>query len=126
MKDAEKGLYVAQVTDEGVKTIHADETAVVDAQIGKLFRKKNDSRAYEKQNATEDQQKANRLKAAQKRRRCCMIKDVAGLISGAVLVYLTYAYGLYIAIAAITGCIVAATCRIIGYVEKGREAYGKA
>lgn len=120
---AENGLYVAKVTDEGAKTMHASEDAVCDAQIGKMFKQQGKERKDAMQAATEDQRKVDRQVAMQKRRRCCMIKDVAGLVTAAVLVYLTHVYGLYIAIAAITACIVAASCRIIGYVEAGRVVY---
>ena len=121
---AEKGLYMASVTEEGAKTMHATEDAVCDAQIGKMFKQQDKDRKGAKQAANEDQRKADRQAALQKRRRCCMVKDVAGLLIAAVLVLLTYVYGLYIAIAAVTACIVAAACRIIGYVEAGRTAYG--
>lgn len=124
MTNAEKGLYMAKVTDEGTKMMHADEDAVCDAQIGKLFKKQNENRETEKQNATEDQQKANRLAVMKKRRLMCAVKEVSGLLGAAALVYLTYRFGLYVAIAAITGCIVAAVCRVMGYVERGRESYG--
>lgn len=120
---AEKGFYMASVTDEGVKTMHADETAVEDAQIGKMFKQQDKDRKGAKQVAAEDQRKADRQAAVQKRRRCCMIKDVAGLLIAAALVCLTHVYGLYVAIAAITACIVAASCRVIGYVEAGRDVY---
>lgn len=122
---AENGLYMANVTDEGTKTMHASEDAVCDAQIGKMFKQQGQSRKNQEQTASEDQRKANWQAAMQKRRRSCMVKDVAGLVTAAALVYLTYLYGLYIAIAAITACIVAASCRVIGYVEAGRDAYAK-
>lgn len=121
---AEKGLYMASITDEGTKTMHADETAVEDAQIGKMFKQQDKDRKGAKQVAAEDQRKADRQAAMQKRRRCCMVKDVAAMLIAAALVLLTYVYGLYIAIAAVTACIVAAVSRVIGYVEAGRTAYG--
>lgn len=124
MMEHEKGLYMASITDEGTKTMHADETAVEDAQIGKMFKQQDKDRKGAKQVAAEDQRKADRQAAMQKRRRCCMIKDVAAMLIAAVLVCLTYVYGLYIAIAAVTACIVAAVSRVIGYVEAGRTAYG--
>lgn len=122
----ENGLYMANVSDEGTKTMRATEDAVCDAQIGKMFKQQDKDRKGAKQAATEDQRKADRQAAMQKRRRQCMVKDVAGLLIAAVLVCLTYAYGLYIVIAAVTACIVAAVSRVIGYVEAGRNAYGQA
>lgn len=124
MMKPENGLYMAEVTDEGTRMMHADENAVCDAQIGKMFQKKDESRQSMETTASEDQRKAAKQAAVRKRRLWCMVKDVSGLIGAAALVYLTYEFGLYVAIAAITGCIVAASCRVVGYVEKGREAYG--
>lgn len=125
MTKPENGLYMAEVTDEGAKMMHADENAVCDAQIGKMFKKKDESRAVEETAASQDQRKLTRQAAMKKRHLLCMVKDVSGLLSAAALVYLTHEFGLYVAIAAITGCIVAAACRFIGYVEKGREDYAK-
>lgn len=121
----ENGLYVASVTDQGVKTMHASEDAVCDAQIDKMFKQQDKDRQGAKQVAVENQRKVDRQTAIQKRHRCCMLKDVAGLLIAALLVYMTYVYGLYIAIAVVSGCTVAAFCRVIGYVEAGRDTYGK-
>lgn len=125
MMKPENGLYMAEVTDEGAKMMHASEDAVCDAQIGKMFQKQGKERKCQEKTASDEQRKAERIMAIKKRRMGCMVKDVAGLLSAAVLVYLTYVFGLYVAIAAITGCIVAASCRFVGYVEAGREGYGK-
>ena len=122
----ENGLYMANITDEGAKTMHAPEEAVCDAQIGKMFQQQDKERKDAKQVAEVDQRKADRQAAMQKRRRYCMMKDVAGLLIAAGLVCLTHMYGLNIVIAAVTGCIVAAVSRVIGYVEAGRTAYGQA
>ena len=121
--NAEKGLYMANVTDGGAKTMHASEDAVCDAQIGKMFKQQGKERKTQEKTASDDLRKAERQAAMKKRRRCCMVKDVAGMLLAAMLVFLTYTFGLAVAIAAITGCVVAAASRVIGYLEAGREAY---
>ena len=121
----ENGLYMASVSEDGAKTMHASEEAVCDAQLGKMFRQQDKDRKDARQVAAVDQRKADRQAAMQKRRLCCMAKDVAGLLMAAGLVVLTYAYGLNVVIAAVTGCAVAAVSRVIGYLEAGRNAYGQ-
>lgn len=121
--NVEKGLYMASITEKGAKTMHASEDAVCDAQIGKMFQQQGKERKTQEKTASDDLRKAERQAAMKKRRRCCMIKDVAGMLVAAALVYMTYTFGLSVAIAGITGCIVAAGCRIVGYMDAGREAY---
>ena len=117
MGKPENGFYAAKVTDEGVTTIHADEDAVCDHQTAKIFKDRDKCRGDEAKLSVEESQKAARAAAKKKRKLWYMIKDVAGLIGTAALVFATYRFGLYVAIAAITGCVVAAGCRVGNWIE---------
>ena len=134
MNKPEEGLYVARVTEDGERRMHADENAVCDNQMRQLF----EDRAKAREDAQEDARKqrqedaqrqaeadaardhATKLAAlqAQKRKRChnCMIKDVAGLIIAAGMAVATHCYGMYVLVAVVTGCCVAAVCRVAWYV----------
>ena len=116
----ENGLYMARVTDDDVRTFYADEDTVCDAQTDKIFKNRDQNRADREQIASDDQRRTDRQKAKHKRRFLYMIKDVLMLIGTATLVYLTNRFGLYVAIAAVTGCAVAAVCRITNYFQKER------
>ena len=118
MGKPENGFYAAKVTDEGVTTIHADEDAVCDHQTAKMFQDRDKCRGDEAKLSVEESQKAARAAAKKKRQTWYMVKDVFSLIGTAALVFATYRFGLYVAIAAITGCVVAAGCRVTGYIEK--------
>ena len=51
MKKPENGVYVAKVTDDTVKTFHADENAVADAQTEKMFTNRDKAREDQKRDA---------------------------------------------------------------------------
>lgn len=123
----ENGLYMARVTDDNVRTFYADEDTVCDAQTVKMFNDRDQSRADQEQAEADKHRQAEefarfttRQAAKRKRRFLYMIKDVLMLIGTATLVYLTNRFGLYVAIAAVTGCAVAAVCRITNYFQKER------
>ena len=127
MSNPENGLYMAMVTDESVTRMYADEDSVCDAQTDKIFKNREQARADQERDAADKMREADeiirnvsRQTAKRKRRLWYMIKDVLNLLGTAVLVYLTNWLGLYVAIAAITGCTVAAVCRITKYFEKER------
>lgn len=124
MNKPENGLYMAKVTDNDTTVLHADEDAVCDAQTSKLFQSRDQNRADDEQNSADKKREADELackaarqSAKRKRRLWYMVKEVIGLFAAAALVCLTYCYGLYVAIAAVTGCVVAAVCRVTGYFE---------
>ena len=118
MEKPATGFYAARVTDGGTTVMHADEDAVCDHQTAKIFKDRDKCREGEEKLSVEESQKAARAAAKRKRQLWYMIKDVAGLIGTAALVLATYRFGLYVAIAAITGCVVAAGCRVTGYIER--------
>lgn len=122
MEHPENGLYVAKVTDSEVRTLHADEDAVCDAQTHKLFQTRDMNRASQEQDVADKQRELAELKrlddrqvAKRRRRFWYMIKDALGLISAALLVYCTYHWGLLVAVGSIAGCVVAACCRVMNY-----------
>lgn len=128
MKKPENGVYVAKVTDDTVKTFHADENAVADAQTEKMFTNRDKAREDQKRDAEDklrtaemQQRKSGQEAAKRSRRRWYTAKDCAGLIGTALLVYCTYRFGQLVAIGAIVGCLVAAACRITNHIENERR-----
>ena len=119
MNKPENGLYMAHVTDESVRMMHADEDAVCDAQTDKLFKNRDKDREDQQKGVAEAQERASKAAVKKKRRLQYLVKDVLGLCGTAVLVTLTYNFGLYVAIAAVTGCIVAAVCQVMNFVDRG-------
>lgn len=119
MTQPENGLYMARVTDDTVKTMHADEDAVCDMQTDKLFKNRDQNLVDQEQDATDALRKATRQAAKKKRQMLYLVKDCLGLCGTALLVMLTYRFGLYVAIAGVTGCTVAAVCRVMNYLERG-------
>lgn len=118
MNNPQKGIYMAKVTDDGITAMHADEEAVFDAQTEKMFSSRNLEHEAMLREAEEKARNAARQAAKRKRRIWYTVKDVVSFVGTACLVYLTYRFGLYVAIAAIAGCLVAAGCRITNYLEK--------
>lgn len=128
MNQPENGLYVARVADGWAHTFHADENSLADAQTKKIFTDRDKARADQERDAADEQRNAenqlrrsDRQAAAKSRRRWCVVKECAGLMGTAVLVYCTYRWGLLVAIGAIVGCIVAAVCRAANYIENERR-----
>ena len=128
MKKPENGVYVAKVTDDTVKTFHADENAVADAQTEKIFTERDRNRANQEQDAADklrdaekQQRKSGQEAAKRSRRRWHTAKDCISLTGTAVLVYCTYRFGQLVAIGAIVGCLVAAACRITNHIENERR-----
>ena len=119
MNQPENGLYMARVTDDTVKTMHADEDAVCDMQTDKLFKNRDKCREGQQKESVEATERANRQAAKKKRQLLYLVKDCLGLCGTALLVMLTYRFGLYVAIAGVTGCTVAAVCRVMNYLERG-------
>lgn len=128
MEKPENGVYVAKVTDDTVKTFHADENAVSDAQTTRIFTARDEARAsQEKARADklrveeEHRRRTDRETLKKKRQRWFMVKDCATLLGTAALIYCTYRFGQLVAIGSIVGCIVAAGCRITNYIEKENQ-----
>ena len=119
--DLENGLYVGRVTDSTVKMLHADEDAVCDMQTDKLFRERDKSREGQAKQSLEEHDRIQKAAAKRRRQMWYLVKDCLCLCGTAVLVALTYRYGLYVAIAGVTGCSVAAVCRVMNYLERGRN-----
>lgn len=120
MDKPENGLYVARITDDGVKTMHADDNAVCDAQTDRMFKDRDKDRQAQAKDALEAQERASKAAAKRKRKQWYLVKDCLSLCGTAFLVMLTYRYGQMVAIAAITGCTVAAVCRVMSYLEKAQ------
>lgn len=123
MEHPENGLYVARVTDSEVRTLHADEDSICDAQTVKMFNDRNQSRADQEQAEADKHREAEefarfttRQAAKRKRRFWYMTKDVLGWLGAAALVYFTYRWGLLVAVGSIVGCVVAACSRIYNYI----------
>lgn len=121
MTKPENGLYVARVTDDAVHTMHADEDAVCDHQTSKLFEDRDKLLEGQAKESVEAMERATRQAAKKKRHLLYLVKDCLGLCGTALLVMLTYRYGLYVAIAAVTGCTVAAVCRVMNYLERSQS-----
>ena len=128
MKKPENGVYVAKVTDDTVKTFHADENAMADAQTEKMFSNRDKAWEDQKRDAaaklrTEEmqQRKSSQEDAKRSRRRWYTVKDCMSLIVTALLVYCTYRFGQLVAIGAIVGCLVAAVCRVSNHIESERR-----
>ena len=99
------GDYYARVTDNCVSTVFIDEDAVHDAQIHKIFTDRDKMLA--------EQMRKQNLKNTTKRRKVLTIaKQCLWLTATASMVYFTYLFGVYAAIAFITGCVVAIGFRI--------------
>lgn len=111
-----QGAYFARVTENRVLTAFADEDTVRDAQMRKLFAARDKDHAEQQKEAAEKQRKADRQAIKKARKFRTMAKECLWLISTAALVYCTYIWGVYAAIAAVTGCMVAIGCRIIHYI----------
>lgn len=118
MEKPENGLYVARITDDGAKAMHADENAVCDAQTDRMFKDRDKEREIQHREVKEAQERASKSAAKRKRKILYLAKDVLSLCGTAFLVMLTYRFGQMVAIAAVTGCIVAALCRVANYYEK--------
>ena len=123
MEQPENGLYVARVTDDEVRMLHANEDSVCDFQTDKIFKDRDRLRADQEQDEATKQREAEeyartsiRQAAKRKRRFWYMAKDVLGLVGAAVLVYCTYRWGLLVAVGSISGCLVAACSRICNYI----------
>ena len=127
MERPENGLYMAHVTDDEVRTFHADEEAVYDAQTSRLFEKREQQRADQKQAEAEKLRRAEACtraaameEARRKRRFWNMVKAVSGWLGAAALVYLTYRWGLLAAVGSMAGCAAAACCRICDFYRSER------
>jgi hypothetical protein len=118
MDKPENGLYVARITDDGAKAMHADENAVCDAQTDRMFKDRDKERETLHKEVKEAQERANKAAAKRKRKLLYLAKDCLSLGGTAFLVMLTYRFGQMVAIAAVTGCIVAAMCRVMNYLER--------
>jgi hypothetical protein len=118
MDKPENGLYVAMITDDGAKAMHADENAVCDAQTDRMFKDRDKERETLHKEAKEAQERANKAASKRKRKILYLAKDCLSLCGTAFLVMLTYRFGQMVAIAAVTGCIVAAMCRVMNYLER--------
>lgn len=118
MDKPENGLYVARITDDGVKTMHADDNAVCDAQTDRMFKDRDKEREIQAKDVKEAQERASKAAAKRKRKILYLAKDCLSLCGTAFLVMLTYRFGQMVAIAAVTGCIVAAMCRVMNCLER--------
>ena len=99
------GDYYARVTDNCVSTVFIDEDAVHDARIQKIFADRDKMLA--------EQTHKQKLKKATKSRKIRTIaRQCLWLTATASMVYLTCLFGVYAAIASITGCVVAIGFRI--------------
>lgn len=99
------GNYYARVTDDCVSTVFIDEDAVRDAQIRKIF--------TERGKVLAKQMHKQSLKNTTKRRKVrAIVRQCLWLTATASMVYFTYLFGVYTAIAFITGCVVAMGFRI--------------
>ena len=99
------GDYYARITDDYVSTIFIDEDAVHDAQIHKIFADRDKMLA-------EQMRKQNLKKATKSRKIRAIVMQCLWLTASASMVYLTCLFGVYAAIASITGCVVAIGFRI--------------
>lgn len=121
-----QGAYFARVTGDRVYTVFADEDAVRDAQMCKLFAARDKDHAEQQRQAAEKQHMADRQALKKARKFRTTAKECLWLTATAALVYCTYLWGIYVAVAAVTGCMVALGCRIIHYIttkEKEKEKY---
>lgn len=99
------GNYYARVTDDCISTVFVNEDAVHDAQIHKIF--------TERGKVLAEQMHKQNLKNTTKRRKVRTIaRQCLWLTATASMVYFTYVFGVYAAIAFITGCVVAIGFRI--------------
>lgn len=117
----EKGLYLAHVTDDTVFTVHADESVIYDAQTRKLFADRNKRKAAIAKAAVKEQRKADQQAIRKARKFRTMAKECLWLTATAALVGCTYYWGVYAAIAAVTGCVVAISCRMIHFITTEKE-----
>lgn len=99
------GDYYAHVTDGCVSTIFIDEDAVHDAQIHKIFTERGKVLA-------EQMHKQNLNKTTKRRKVRTIARQCLWLTATASMVYFTFLFGVYAAIAFITGCVVAIGFRI--------------
>ena len=99
------GDYYARVTDDCISTVFVDEDAVHDAQIHKIFTKRGKVLA-------EQMHKQNLKKITRFRKTRTVVRQCLWLASTASMVYFTYLFGVYAAVAFITGCVVAMGFRI--------------
>lgn len=99
------GDYYARVMDDCVSTIFIDEDAVHDAQIHKIF-------AGRDKMIAEQTHKQNLKKATKSRKIRATVRQCLWLTATASMVYFTCVFGVYAAIAFITGCVVAIGFRI--------------
>lgn len=111
-----QGAYFARVTENRVLTAYADEDTVRDAQMRKLFAARDKDLEEQQKNAAEKQRMADRQAIRKARKFRTMAKECLWLTATAALVGCTYYWGVYAAIAAVTGCMVAIGCRIIHYI----------
>ena len=99
------GNYYARVTDNCVSTVFIDEDAVHDARIQKIF-------ADRAKLLAEQTPKQHLKKATKSRKIRTIVRQCLWLTATASMVYLTCLFGVYAAIAFITGCVVAIGFRI--------------
>lgn len=113
----EQGAYFARVTGTKAYTVFADEDALWDAQMRRLFADRDKSIAARQLEDAKKQRRIERLAIQRARRFHAMINDCLYLTATAVLAVCVYIWGLYAAIAAVTGCSVAIGCRVINYIH---------
>ena len=103
------GDYYARATDDCIYTVFVDEDAVHDAQIHKIF--------TERGKVLGEQRTKQNVKNTTKRRKVrTVVRQCLWLTSTASMVYFTYLFGMYAAIAFIAGCVVAIGFRIANLV----------
>lgn len=111
-----EGAYFARVTEDRVVSVYADEEAVRDAQMRMIFADRDRRYAVQQREDADHQRKADRSARQKARKVRAMAKECLWLTATAALVGCTYCWGVYAAIAAVTGCMVAIGCRIIHYI----------
>ena len=87
-----QGAYFARVTGDRVFTVFADEDAVRDAQMRKIFSDRDKKVADQQKQAAERQHMADRLALKKARKFRSMAKECLWLTTTAAMVYCTYRF----------------------------------
>lgn len=116
-----QGAYFARVTGDQVFTVYADEDAVRDAQMHRIFADRDKTIADQQKVAAEKQRKADRQAFKKARKIRSMAKECLWLAATAVLTCCAHFGGAYAAVAVVTGCAAVIGCRVAHYITTKEE-----
>lgn len=117
----ENGIYITQVADGQVSTVHIGGESVQDTQIRQIFAERDRAIAERQRSEALRQARDDQAAQAEARRFVSMCIDCALIMFVAALCWFCYSAGIYMAVAVVAGCIVATSSRFIHYIIKKKE-----